>query len=142
MKRASQRLQTVLKLAKLREQAAAQKLAESTRNYELQLQQQQQFHHYQLEYNSQYKEFEQVPVHALRLENYQRFYENLQDAKEGVQERVMLSDSQREQARFNWQQQYAKQKNMSKLIDKKKQQEEREDEQKSQREQDDRPRKR
>ena len=117
MKSPSQRLQTVLKLAKLREKAAAQKLAESTRNHELQLQQEQQFQHYQLEYNNQYKEFEDIPVHALQLENYQRFYENLQDAKEGVHERVILSDNQRDQARLQWQQQYAKQKNMAKLIE-------------------------
>ena len=136
-KPASQRLKTVLKLAQLRERQAAFRLAESARNTELYAQQGQQLQQYKDEYSEQFKSLAHTQANAANLENYQRFYGNLQDAGDTQQERVALAASQQEQARLKWQQQYARQKNMQSLIARKEKLEHRDADNKLQREQDD-----
>ena len=134
----SQRLQTVLKLAKLREQAAAEKLAESIRNVDTHSQQESQLQRYKKEYCKQFKGLGGDGVAAAQLSNFQSFYTSLEEVGDTQLERVRLAESQRDQARLQWQQQYSRQKNMQTLVEKKQQQEERELDNKLQREQDDR----
>ncbi len=136
----SKRLQTVLKLARLKEQQAAEKLASCIRNAANHNQQLDQLQNYKGEYNNQFRRSVGEGVSALQLANFQRFYENLESVGETQRERKILADKQREQARLHWQQLYARQQNMNSLIESKQQQEERELEKKQQREQDDRKR--
>ncbi len=135
--RASHRLKTVLKLAQLRERQAASRLAESVRNTKLNSQQGQQLQQYKNEYCEQFKALENTQASAADLANYQRFYGNLQGAGETQQERLALAISQEEQARLQWQQQYARQKNMQSLIERKAKLEQRDVDNKLQRQQDD-----
>jgi flagellar FliJ protein len=134
----SQRLQTVLKLAKLREQAAAEKLAQCIRDVDMHSQQETQLQLYKNEYCNQFKTLGVERISAAQVSNFQRFYTNLEEVETTQQERLRLAESQCEQARLKWQQQYSRQTNMQILVDKKQQQEERELDNKLQREQDDR----
>lgn len=136
----SERLQTVLKLARLKEQQAAEKLASSIRNASNQDQQLDQLQNYKGEYNNQFRRSVGEGVSALQLANFQRFYENLESVGETQRERKVLADRQREQARIQWQQLYARQQNLNALIESKQKQEDREQDKKLQREQDDRKR--
>lgn len=138
MKKTSQRLQTVLKLAKLKEQQAAEQLAQAIRHAEAQHQQAQQLHSYQQEYNTQFQLTVKGQVNAGQLQNYLRFFVDLDSASQGQQERVVLAENQREVAQLGWQQQYSRYKNMQKLISKKQQQEQKFEDAAVQREQDDR----
>ena len=138
MKKSSERLKTVLKLAKLRETLAAEKLAETIRNVNSQQQQGQQLQGFQKEYQKQFSAVAASGVSALTLMNYQCFYGSLEQAVEVQLQRLELSGSQRDQARADWQQYYSRQKNMEKLVDRKVTEEEQELEKKIQREQDDR----
>lgn len=133
----SHRLKTVLKLAQLRERQAALRLAESARNTELNTRQEQQLQQYKNEYCEQFKALANTQANAADLANYQRFYGNLQGAGDTQQERVALAVSQQEQARIQWQQQYARQKNMQSLIERKAKLEQRDTDNKLQRQQDD-----
>lgn len=136
-KPASQRLKIVLKLARLRERQAAFGLAESVRNAERNVQQGQQLQQYKDEYREQFKSLAQTQANAADLENYQRFYGNLQDTGDTQQERVALAAAQQKQARIKWQQQYARQKNIQSLIARRVKLEQRDADNKLQREQDD-----
>lgn len=136
-KPASQRLKIVLKLARLRERQTAFGLAESVRNAERNVQQGQQLQQYKDEYREQFKSLAQTQANAADLENYQRFYGNLQDTGDTQQERVALAAAQQEQARIKWQQQYARQKNIQSLIARRVKLEQRDADNKLQREQDD-----
>jgi flagellar FliJ protein len=142
MKKASQRLQAVLKLAQLKEKLAAEKLAATIRATDSQKQQKQQLQSFQQEYQQQFQVVGAKGASALQLMNYQKFYGSLQNAVDVQQQRVNLSDSQCEQARSQWQRLYAEQKNMEKLVERKAVEETLEADKKIQREQDDRqPRK-
>ena len=138
----SQRLQTVLKLAQIKEQQAAEKLAASIRQLASDQQQEQQLVTYKQEYSAQFKyigaDNQSEGVSAAQMANYQRFYGNLEAAGNTQHQQVELATQQQEQARALWQQQYSRQKNMEKLVQQKRQQEESELENKLQREQDDR----
>lgn len=138
----SQRLQTVLQLAQIKEQQAAEKLSDSIRELASRQQQEQQLTSYKHEYSQQFKNVgaktETGAVSAARLANYQRFYDNLEAAGNTQHEQVELASQQQAQARALWQQQHVRQKNMGKLVDQKRGQEESEAEKKLQREQDDR----
>ena len=140
--KASQRLQTVLNLAQIKEQQAAEKLSASIRQLALSQQQEQQLIHYKHEYSQQFKNVadkaESGTISATQLANYQRFYDSLEAAGNTQHEQVELASQQQEQARSLWQQHYARYKNMDKLVEKKRQYEVNEAEKKLQREQDDR----
>lgn len=140
MQKVSKRLQTVLKLARLRQDQAAEKLGDaltSARAQDLQMQQLQDF---QQDYRNRFSQLgSDDPLSASRLQNFQRFYGNLEQALETQQQRLELAGIQRDQARSHWQKQYARTKNMQSLIERKEQDELREEDGKVQREQDDRP---
>ena len=134
----SKRLQTVLRVAELKQKRAAEVFSDSSQQAQAQLQQGQQLESYQQEYCEQFRSGESMTMRPDQLQNFQRFYNNLDSALETQQQRIELSASQLEQARKQWQQQYARQKNMESLIQRVELEEERDDEIKLQRELDDR----
>ncbi len=138
MKKSSRRLQTVLKLAKLRQQLAAEQLGQMIRTADVHQQQVEQLKHYQQDYGENFKTLAGKDVSAEQLGNYQRFFGSLEQAVDTQQQRTILAEDQRELARRQWQQQYSRTRNMQALITRKQQEEEWELEKKRQREQDDR----
>lgn len=137
-KKRSERLQTVLRLAELRQQAAAEQLARSVQNAQAQQQQGEQLERYQQEYSEQYKSGASEGFNAQQLQNFQRFFSNLDSAMETQQETIALAKGQQQQSRDQWQQQYARQKKMAGLVDRVAFGEEQDEEKKLQRELDDR----
>lgn len=139
MEKRSQRLQTVLRLAQIRQRLAAEQLGAMTRNAQAQQQQEHQLRHYQMDYGEHFKTLGAAGADAGQLQNYQRFFSNLERAVDTQRERVVLSDNQREAARRQWQGQYAREKNLEKLVDRVAREEDLAEDKKIQREQDDRP---
>ena len=135
-KKSSERLATVLKLAKMRQQLAAQVLAENIRNKTSHDEQLQQLQSFKDDYLDKFAQG--VNLTSSSLMNYQTFYGSLEKAVEMQAQRTVLSQNQLEQARKQWQSLYAREKNMESLIDKKIKIEEVEEEKKIQAEQDDR----
>lgn len=138
MKKTSERLKIVLTLAKLREKLAAEKLAETIRQAQLQRDQVSQLRSFQQEYKNQFIETGSKGASPLQLKNFQSFFKNLELAVESQQLQLSNSESNQEQARDNWRYHYSKQKNMEKLIEKKVLYENQEVEKRLQSEQDDR----
>jgi flagellar protein FliJ len=137
MKKPSQRLQTVLKLARLRQQRAAEQLGKTVQNVEAQQQQVQQLQQYQEDYSQSFKQYGSAPVSAAQLANYQRFFTDLEQVTETQQQRMVLAGDQQAKARERWQQQYSREKNLQKLVARKEQQEQQQADNKLQRELDD-----
>ena len=137
-KKSSERLQVVLKLAQLKQQQAAERLAEATKALQANQQQGQQLRVYQKEYNNHFHSFEQQPLNSQVMRNYQRFYGDLEVAVYTQDQRSQMSQTQFEFHREKWQQAYGSEKNMEKLVDRKRQQEEKALDAKLQRELDDR----
>lgn len=133
----SQRLATVLKLARLREQQAALKLADLLRDVQASKQQQLQLQRYQVEYSQQFKQRSSA-LSAAELVNFQQFYAGLEQASETQQQRTVLADSQLQQARSEWQQLHGREKNIQTLINRKQQQEQLQRDNREQRQLDDR----
>ncbi|MFT5691709.1 MAG: flagellar FliJ protein [Oceanicoccus sp.] len=138
MKKPSQRLQTVLTLAKLREKLAAENLANKIRAAMAQKQQIEQLRSFQEEYNSQFRTLSENGATPQQLKNFQNFYGNLEQAVDSSEQQHVNSEDQQEIARKNWIFHYSKQKNMESLIERKHQLEEKEVEKMQQREYDDR----
>ena len=133
----SERLSTVLKLARLREQQAALKLADTIREVQASQQQQQQLQHYKTEYSQHFKQ-RSSGQSAAELANFQRFYAGLEQASDTQQQRTALADSQLEQARAEWQRLHGRGQNLQTLIANKQQQEDRRRDNREQRQLDDR----
>ena len=137
MTKTSQRLQTVLRLAELKQQRAAEKLAVSIRNVNAQRQQARQIQDYQLEYAQRFQSSGGLGLNPAQLQNYQRFFSNLDSASRTQQQRCTLADAQQDQAREQWQQQYARQTSLQNLIEKKQHEETIAADKQEQRQQDD-----
>ena len=137
-KRSSDRLKVVLKLAQIRQQQAAEKLADATRALETHRQQGQQLRSYQDEYNKHFHSYEQATKSPQQMRNYQRFYGDLEEAVYTQDQRSEVSAQQLEYHRNQWQKTYGREKNMQSLVDRKRSEEEKTLEDKLQRELDDR----
>lgn len=138
MQKRSRRLQTVVKLARLRQRLAAEQLGESSSNAESQQMQLQQLKRYQQDYGDNFKALAAAGSNPSQLINYQRFMANLDQAAVAQSQRAVLAEDQRERARADWQQLYSREKSLDKLVQRTRQEEDREEEGKRQREQDDR----
>lgn len=138
MQKPSKRLETVLRLARIKQQRAAEQLGAMIRNADAQQQQSEQLRHYELEYGEQFKALAAGGSGASQLLNYQKFFSNLSVARETQQEQLQLANDQKDVARSKWQHLYARENNLEGLVDKKRSQEERELENRIQRELDDR----
>lgn len=140
MAKTSDRLRTVLKLAQLRQQQAAEQLGEMTRNAQALEHQADQLKHYQFDYAQHFKGLGREGVSVNQVRNFQNFYASLEQAIDTQQERIVLASRQQEAARERWQQQYAREKNLEKLVDRKAHEEQLQHEKVLQRQLDDRPR--
>lgn len=138
MKRPSQRLQTVLTLAKRREKLAAENLANTIRAAMMQKRQIEQLKSFQQEYNGQFKSLSENGATPQQLRNFQNFYANLEQAVDSSEQQHTNSESQQEAARKDWIFHYSKQKNLEGLIDRKQEAEEKQLDKMEQREYDDR----
>ncbi|MCR8921658.1 flagellar export protein FliJ [Dasania sp. GY-MA-18] len=137
-KKSSQRLQVVLKLAHIKQQQAAEKLAQAAAAVQRNQAQGEQLRVYQGEYNKHFHNYENQPVSSQQMRNYQRFYSDLEEAVYTQDQRSSVAETQFEFHRQQWQKRYASEKNMEKLVVRKQQQEDQEQELKIQRELDDR----
>ena len=140
IQKTSHRLQTVLKLARLRQQLAAEQLGSMIQQADAQQQQVEQLKHYQLDYGEHLKVLGAKGASAGQLVNSQHFMDNLEQAVVTQQQRAVLAQDQREQARSHWQQQYSREKNMEALVERRQREEQLAVENRDQREQDDRKR--
>jgi flagellar export protein FliJ len=123
MKRSSERLMTVLKLAQRKQQAAAKQLSARQQQQLSMIDQQRQLTEYRSEYNRSFAERAAQSYNPVTLANYQRFYANLDSVVDAQHYRVKDAEFELEQAKARWRQLYASEKNMEKLIDRKRQQE-------------------
>lgn len=139
-KKSSERLRTVLKLAQLRQQQAAEQLGEMTRNAKALEHQADQLKHYQLDYIQHFRGLGREAISASQVRNFQHFYQNLEEVIDTQKERLLLMCKQQDVARERWQQQYAREKNLEKLVDRKAHEEQLAVEKVLQRQLDDRPR--
>lgn len=138
VKKSSERLQVVLRLAQIKQRQAAERLAEAARSLAAHRQQAQQLQDYQGEYNQKFHQLSQQQMNSLELRNYQRFYNNLDEAIDTQHRRSDVCAEQLEFHRKHWQKEYGREKNMEKLIGQKQRLEEKQLESKLQRVLDDR----
>lgn len=134
----SQRLQTLLKLADLREQQAAKALAAVAARLEQAERQQRALAEYEGEYHREYVERGGQAFSRRDLLNYQGFFRQLENAQLTQARTVQLRDHEREQARQQWQQLHAKRRLLAQLHQRRLRREEQEQDRKLQREIDDR----
>lgn len=115
VRKGSERLRTLLKLAAMREDAAAKRLAQSNEqllNAKLQSQQLQQYEH---DYQQRYTTTGAAPVGKNFLLNYQGFFRQLEKAQLQQHRMIELRESDREKARLSWLEQYMKRKVLTRL---------------------------
>lgn len=134
----SQRLQTLLKLADLREQQAAKALAAQAERLQQAEQQQRALAQYEQEYHADYLQRGGQSFSPRDLLNYQGFFRQLENAQLTQARAVALRDSEREQARLRWLQLNAKRRLLTQLHAQRRLREEQEQDRKLQREIDDR----
>lgn len=107
-RKSSQRLQTLLKLAALREDAAARQLAQSNERLLQARTQSRQLQQYEHDYQQRYADSAAASVTRQFLLNYQRFFRQLESAQVQQLQAVTLRETEREQARLRWVEQYSK----------------------------------
>lgn len=135
----SQRLQTLLKLADLREQQAAKALAAQAERLQQAEQQQRALVQYEREYQQSFVERSHHTAFSGRdLLNYQGFFRQLENAQQTQARTVQLRDHEREQARLRWLQLNAKRRLLEQLRERRLRREEAEQDRKLQRDIDDR----
>ena len=135
----SQRLQTLLKLADLREQQAAKALAAQAERLQQAEQQQRALVQYEREYQQSFVERSQGTAFSGRdLLNYQGFFHQLESAQQTQARTVQLRDHAREQARLRWLELNAKRRLLEQLRERRLRREEAEQDRKLQRDIDDR----
>lgn len=98
----SDRLQTLLKLAAMKEQAAVRQLAASAERLQQAKQQRQQLADYEHDYQQQYMQPREQPVHSSFLRNFQGFFRQLEHVQVQQDATITLRDHEREQARLRW----------------------------------------
>ncbi|MFT3931531.1 MAG: flagellar export protein FliJ [Spongiibacteraceae bacterium] len=116
-RKSSDRLRTLLKLAAMREDAAAQRLARSNEQLLNARQQSQQLEQYEHDYQQRYVDGGTAPVGKNFLLNYQGFFRQLERAQLQQHRQVELRSSDREQARLGWLEQHMKRKVLTRLRD-------------------------
>lgn len=114
-RKGSERLQTLLKLAAMREQAAARQLAQSNERLLQAQQQSQQLQQYERDYQQRYLEGSTAPVSRDFLLNYQGFFRQLEAAQLQQHRAITLREGDREQARLRWLEQYMKRRLLTRL---------------------------
>lgn len=138
-RKGSDRLQTLLKLAAMREQAAARQLAQSSERLQQAQQQSQQLRQYEHDYQQSYVDHGSETVSRSFLLNYQGFFRQLETAQTQQHQTIELRVGDREQARLRWLEQYTKRHLLNRVREQRLASEALAAEKKTQRELDDRP---
>lgn len=107
-RKGSDRLQTLLKLAAMREQAAARQLGQSSERLQQAQLQSQQLQQYEQDYQQRYVDSGAEPVSRNFFLNYQSFFRQLESAQTQQARAIALRESDREQARLRWLEQYSR----------------------------------
>lgn len=107
-RKGSERLQTLLKLAAMREQAAARQLGLSSERLQQAQSQSQQLRQYEHDYQQRYVDSGAEPVSRSFLLNYQGFFRQLETVQTQQHQTIKLREGDREQARLRWLEQHAK----------------------------------
>ncbi len=107
-RKGSERLQTLLKLAAMREQAAARQLGVSSERLQQAQLQSQQLQQYERDYQQRYVDMGSATVSRNFLLNYQGFFRQLETVQTQQQQTIELRAGDREQARLRWLEQHAK----------------------------------
>ena len=114
-RKSSERLQTLLKLAAMREQAAARQLAQSSERLQQARQQSAQLQDYEHDYRQRYVDLGNAPVNRNFFLNFQGFFRQLETARLQQGQMVRQREADREQARLRWLEQYAKRRLLSRV---------------------------
>jgi flagellar FliJ protein len=114
-KRSSQRLQTLLKLAAMKEDAAAKQLAASTERLQQAKLQSEQLEQYEQDYQRRYVEQGTQTVDRNFLLNFQGFFRQLEQARVQQGRAIEHREHEREQARLRWIEQYANRRLLTKV---------------------------
>ncbi|MDB6059915.1 MAG: flagellar export protein FliJ [Verrucomicrobiaceae bacterium] len=133
----SDRLQALLKLAAMKEQAAVRQLAASAGRLQTAKQQRQQLSDYEHDYQQQYVQKGQAVDRNFFL-NFQGFFRQLETAQVQQEAAIRLRDHEREQARLKWIDLYARRRLLNNVRERWLQREAVESDKKLQRELDDR----
>lgn len=137
-KKRSERLQVLLKLARMREESAARTLADHSEKLQQARRQGQQLTQYQSEYAQQFSSRAAQSMSMRDLRNFQGFFHQLDNVQAQQQQLVALRDHEREQARQEWLQLYNRRRVLDQIRERSRQQEEAVRERKLQAEFDDR----
>ena len=138
-RKSSQRLQTLLKLAELKEQQAARQLGEANGRLEQAQRQSSQLVQYRDEYQGQYLARTGAQSFNRRdLLNYQGFFQQLEHVQEQQQRVIEQRDDERGQARAAWLDLYSRRLLLQRVRERRLQREQQEADKKQQRELDDR----
>lgn len=137
-RKSSERLRVLLKLAGMREQAAARQLAASSEQLQQAQQQSRQLAQYERDYQQRYVDVGSGPVNRNFLLNYQGFFRQLEVVQVQQGRAIELRESDREQARLRWIETYAKRRLLTNVRKRRLADELQESEKKVQREIDDR----
>lgn len=108
-KKASQRLQVLLRLAEMREQNAARRLASDSERAQQAREQGRQLALYEQDYQQGFIERgPDQPLNRQSLLNYQGFFRQLEHVQTQQQKTIEQRDREREAARLQWVEQYSK----------------------------------
>jgi flagellar FliJ protein len=107
-RKSSERLQVLLKLAALKEQTAARRLARQSESLQQAQEQGRQLALYEHDYQQNYIERGTQTLSRHNLLNYQGFFRQLEQVQEQQIRTIAHRDYEREAARVNWVQLYAR----------------------------------
>lgn len=107
-KKASQRLQVLLRLAEMKEQNAARQLAADSDRLQQAKEQGRQLAVYEKDYQQGYVERGTQPLTRQHLLNYQGFFRQLEHVQTQQQRTIEQRDREREAARLQWIEQYSR----------------------------------
>jgi flagellar FliJ protein len=107
-KKASQRLQVLLRLAEMKEQNAARQLAADSERAQQANEQGRQLAVYEQDYQQGFIERGTQPLNRQNLLNYQGFFRQLEHVQTQQQRTIELREREREAARLLWIEQYSR----------------------------------
>jgi flagellar FliJ protein len=107
-KKASQRLQVLLRLAEMKEQNAARQLAADSERLQQAREQGQQLALYEKDYQQGFVERGAQALTRQNLLNYQGFFRQLEQVQTQQQRTIEQRDREREAARLQWIEQYSR----------------------------------
>lgn len=138
-RKSSERLRTLLKLAEMREQAAARQLGQGNERLQQAQLQSHQLHRYESDYQQRYVDLGGSALSSNALRNFQGFFRQLETAQIRQEQTVELRAKECEKARQCWLEQHARRRLLDRVRDQRLASEALAAEKKAQRDLDDRP---